>query len=52
MDDEANHQIYGELFDKCFCCIFEHPALLKDLGSKKVKSVRTLRRALSIKYDT
>ena len=52
VDDEEDHQIYGEIFDKCFCCIVEHPAMLSSLGGKQVSIAKTMRKILSVKYAT
>ena len=52
IDDEEDHQIYGEIFDKCFCCIVEHPAMLSSLGGKQVSIAKTMRKILSVKYAT
>jgi len=52
VDDEEDHQIYGEIFDKCFCCVVEHPAMLSSLGSKQVSAAKYMRKVLGLKYAT
>ena len=52
VDDEEDHQIYGEIFDKCFCCVVEHPAMLSSLGSKQVSAAKYMRKVLGLKHAT